>query len=74
MTEPVQMMLPFDCKECFLKGCECKCATCVAEYQRNMRFTNLELVRLSVEKQLGVLSMPNEVKTRILEKLKGMGI
>lgn len=69
--EPIQMMLPFDCKECFLRGCDCNCPTCVAERQRNTGLTNSELISLSIETKLGPL-MTDEIKTRIREKLKGM--
>jgi hypothetical protein len=72
MTEPVQMMLPFDCKECFMRGCECKCHTCRVSHERNAHMTNLELTRLSVQRSLDEMS-PEDSK-RIGRMLKGMGL
>lgn len=52
--EPIQLRLPFDddvapCKECFMQGCDCPCATCEAMRPRNDSLTKLELTRLQVE-------------------------
>lgn len=42
------MMVKKNCKECFIKGCDCLCETCRKAASRNDRLTRLELTRLAV--------------------------
>ena len=49
MREPVQLNLPFECRECYLKGCNCECQTCKDAHPRNDKLTQKELDALSLE-------------------------
>ena len=63
-----------DCKECFIRGCECECNTCEEVRPRNWRLTNLELTRLSVAKALEESGASEEVKQFTGRMLRGMGL
>lgn len=73
MREPVQQMLPFDCKECFLKGCDCTCHTCNVARERNNRLSNLELTRLQAMAALERENVSDDLKQRVGRMLNGQG-
>lgn len=38
-----------DCPACFLKGCDCECATCIAARERNYILSETELIALNLK-------------------------
>jgi hypothetical protein len=62
-----------NCKECFLKDCECECDTCVAVRPRNHTLSKLELTRLSIEAGLNESGLSDEKKQKVTRMLRGQG-
>jgi hypothetical protein len=63
-----------DCKECFLKGCDCTCDTCRNAASRNKKLSRLELTRLSVQAGLDESNLSKASKNRVARMLKGQGL
>lgn len=62
------------CKECFLKGCDCTCTTCIAVRGRNTRLTRLELTRLSVIAGLAEAKANGKTIQRVGRMLRKVGL
>lgn len=63
-----------DCRECFMRGCDCECKTCMDARSRNIGLSNEELLRLSMEAGLRESGVSEAEKRRVSKLLEDRGI
>lgn len=53
------------CKECFLKGCDCECETCIKARERNNRLSLQALMILQISHVMNDMGEFRELKKEL---------